>query len=388
MAAIVPAQIGRIPPALPDFLSLDLDPQTGEIALLIKPPLGVSEAVKAAFAEFCKIMIRDIAVGGVGGALSSFTWSMAKIAFGPPVLSVIERLKCSVLYGGQLGASAGAAYGVYEAKTKITKLLLSIDQLRPAVETSTGQAMSVIKTLIGEVITDETTRTQVDIECPISHQVMAFPAKTACQVLPGEAHHTFEYVNIAHYIASRLEQQRLDASKPGPTCPLCRSILRLQELSLDDNREENVLDAAHKVFKYVEGLFQKLPKSRSSQTSIEFAQAVIDVNIAQEIQHGQQFLRDTTPNLMAKLKKPEDLSSPEAYALGYYLVQQFKPMRLRVFAIYEKAMEHLNNMVRANLIERDVLAAQRAELEKWYFDFQDRLVPDECPIVKKLYNLT
>ncbi len=270
------------------------------------------------------------------------------------------------LVGSAIGGFFGAARGV----TLTRKFYLDCPQVIHATLDSRKQAQKIIKIFVKSQI-EELNKEGVDIECPVAHEIMVFPADVDC---PSKIPHTFEFFTILQWL------------KKTPTCPLCTGKVNIGKLTLNEKKEQKIRDIAGAIFKKMEAILQNLPKRFCDGDGLpNFFESQNIATLGDMVGRGGKFLEGDIKEIRAKINNPGTLSLEETYALGYFLIHQFKPLKHKIDQIYQILTSTLVEMRTQEKIDGQDLTTQLAQVQRWYEAFD--IIPNECKIIRKLYQI-
>lgn len=344
---------------LPDFMTLDFDPERG--ILIGITPLGDEKMVLRTGGVFIEKVTRN--------TFLTLIVQIAMAALNALTVSKPIPIKSTLVRGLSGGVIGGAIMGYFYSKNFISRFYEASSTLTR----SSVLAKDVMQTFIDNCVDAAFVERQVDIRCPLSFQVMAYPVKTRCVPDSSSATpHTFEYNWIFQELSER------------PHCPTCRQIVHIQDLSLDRDRENIILEVASQVFLRAETILENFETRTHTLLDFSAPQTIDDIRSLTRI-----FANDAAEKeaFLARVSHPETLSRADLYALTYHLVHQFSPMRKKIETIWKFARICLTQAGMGGHIPELVMNAQLGALDAWYQDFQHRLIPAECTIVRRLYTM-
>jgi hypothetical protein len=107
----------------------------------------------------------------------------------------------------------------------------------------------------------------------------------------------------------------------------------------------------------MEAILQKLPKRLFGLDSLpNFFESHNISELAKTLEEGRGFLSGDIKMIQAKIENPDTLSLEETFALGYFLIHQFRPLKKKIDDIYRVLSTQLLNMRIAGTMDDDAFA--------------------------------
>jgi hypothetical protein len=381
---------------LPSFMTFDFTPEEGP-HLSIRPyqkPAQKAPMIDSPGIEAVKIVGRNTILGAVAGAsvgalcfTVGFGVRCATQFFFPSpledepsndsnqtttvigagtILGMYSLVKLA-LGGGAVGGAIGAARGARIA----SKYYLDCPPVMHAMQPSHKKAQEIIRIFVNSQLKKLNRVDDDDIECPISRDTMVYPVDVNCG---SKVPHTFDYFTILKWL------ERV------PRCPTCNGAVNIGNLSRNLDKERKIHKIAGDIFEKMEAILQNLPKRFCDRDGLpNFFDSQNITTLAEMVKNGGTFLSGDIRAIREKIDNPDTLSLEETFALGHFLVHQFKPLKHKIDQIYQILTTKLIEMRTEEKIDGEALATQLSQVQKWYENFD--IIPQDCKIVRKLYQI-
>jgi hypothetical protein len=319
---------------------------------------------RARYEEIIRVITKNVTLDLFLGIITACTLYMCGALIPKRRFSMFRSLSFRniTILGGIIGSAIGAG------QSRVTLQQFSID--RPLVvkkiKSSSGKAMEIVAAFVERQLdADPNSR---DIECPLSHDIMFYPARVNC----GNAH-TFEYKAILDWLVS---------PNSNGTCPMCMGHVTIGALELDKNKENIIKDVVGKIFKKMEAILARLPRVNFGIGVLPNFSNVEDMNHLAR-QNGL-FSRAPADEIVHKIENPDSLSLGETYALGYFLIHQFKPIKERIKQVHDILVRQLAGLLVNDRINNEIFQIQHDRIRDWHDNFD--VIPQDCTIIRKLYQ--
>ena len=398
---MIPVQANRAQNVqLPSFMTFDFTPQEGP-HLSIRPyqkPAQKAPMIDSRGVEAVKIVGRSTILGAAVGAA-------AGVGVGALCLTVGFGVRCATQFffpappedepsndsnqttkaigAGALlaifslgkyalaGAAVGGAVGVVKGARVVSKYYLDCPQVIHATLESSEMAQKIIRKFVESHIKELNELDDNDIECLITREIMVYPVDVNC---PSKVPHTFDYFTILKWL------QRV------PRCPKCNGEVNIGNLTLNKDKEKKIREIAAAIFRKMEEILQNIPKRFWDNDGLpNFFESENMTTLAEVARNDKTFLSKNIKAISEKIDNPDTLSLQEKFALGYFLVHQFKPLKQKIDQVYEILTAKLIEMRTQEKIDGEALATQLTRLQGWYETFD--IIPQDCKIIRKLYHI-
>jgi hypothetical protein len=321
-------------------------------------------------------MIVGTAIGAaVGAAIGAGTALITRVVYGNLPLPEEGKDSISAVTGfkaalatklGFVGMVVGLAKGVIAVQKFRLERPIALHQTLVESE----QAKKIIKSFMTLRLEGQNDENDA-LFCPITREVMVYPIDIQCG-LPIS--HTFEFFPILRWL------------QQSPHCPMCNKVVSVGNFARNKKIESDIHGLVAGIFIKMEAILQKLPKRWFGLDNLpNFFESHDISQLANMVKKGKGFLSSDIKTIQEKIENPSTLSLEETFALGYFLIHQFRPLKQKIDDIYRILSRTLMDMRIAGTIDDPAFAVQSKEVEKWYSTF--KIIPDECKAIKKLYSM-
>jgi hypothetical protein len=365
---------------IPSFMAFEIDAKGPSLYQWnIRPynewftdSLGKEEVVKIIGTNMAAGTAIGAAVGAVAGIGAA--WATGAVC---EYLSLSDEKKSLIMITNGAKAATATTGGFVGMVVGLVRGVLAVQRFRlerPLVmhQTLEGseKAKQIIKSFITLRLEGENDENDA-LFCPITQEVMVYPVDVQCG---SSVPHTFEFFSILKW----LEQ--------SSRCPTCNRVVTAGKLERNLAVESDIHLLVAEIFIKMEAILQNLPKRLCGLDSLpNFFESHNISELANKAKEGTSFLSGDIKDIQAKIEDPSTLSLEETFALGYFLIHQFRPLKKKIDDIYRVLSTQLLNMRIAGTMDDDAFAVQSSEVEKWYSNFN--IIPQECKAIKKLYSM-
>jgi hypothetical protein len=361
---------------IPSFMTFDIDAQGPSLFQWSIKPYNEWFTDSLGKEEVVKIIGKNMIVGTVIGAAVGVGTALLTKAFYGDLRSTDESNSsiliapvCIAALATKLGF-VGMAVGLGRGIIAVQKFHLERPMVLHQTLVDSEQAKKIIKSFMTLRLEGQNDENDA-LFCPITREVMVYPIDIQCG-LPIS--HTFEFFPILRWL------------QQSPHCPMCNKVVSVGNFARNKKIESDIHGLVAGIFIKMEAILQKLPKRWFGLDNLpNFFESHDISQLANMVKKGKGFLSSDIKTIQGKIENPSTLSLEETFALGYFLIHQFRPLKQKIDDIYRILSRTLMDMRIAGTIDDPAFAVQSKEVEKWYSTF--KIIPDECKAIKKLYSM-
>jgi hypothetical protein len=361
---------------IPSFMTFDIDVQGPSLYQWSIKPYNEWFTDSLGKEEVVKIIGKNMIVGTVIGASVGVGIALITRAHCGSLRSTEEGESSILLATGCIAALAtklgfvGMVVGLAKGVIAVQKFHLERPIVLHQTLVESEQAKKIIKSFMTLCLEGQNDENDA-LFCPITREVMVYPIDVHCG---SPVPHTFEFFSILQWL------------QKSSHCPLCNKAVSVGNFTRDTVVESKIHGMVGRVFIKMEAILQKLPKRLFGLDSLpNFFESHNISQLAEMIKKGKCFLSDDIKTIQEKIKDPNTLSLEETFALGYFLIHQFRPLKQKIDDIYRILSRTLVDMRIAEVVDDNVLAIQTNEVAKWHAAFN--IIPQNCTAIKKLYSM-
>ncbi len=354
---------------LPNIFGFDVQnaDQNG-VQLAIFKQRSKGEIAQACIERIASPILAGAGTGAAVGLTLGGAGAIAGVAVGGSVsiAAVVTPIAVGTIIGGIVG---GGAVLITQYPAEKRALLNQTQIISEGMLQYRETIRSALELLCEQEIHDEELATGLEINCPITLNLMCLPIKVDCG-------HVFEAAAI--YAAIN--------TPTGHLCPMCRNPIDKANFRFHNATSIAVIKVAGRIFQNLEKVLNRLPNNLLSSGK-NFVDREVTERLSAAIRSGELILEDG-PALLAKLNNPENLTFEEACAVAFYIAQQFKPILFMIRQTRKLGIDALEELYESGNITRVECDQKGKELQEWSDRLQEKIIPsDICPIVKKISAL-